>query len=135
MKMIIAINKKRIIGRGNTLPWRSPEDLKHFKAMTMGCTCLVGRKTFEALPPLKGRTLVVLGSGEGQYKSIDEAMSAHKIDWVIGGKTVYEQTLLLCDELHLSFIDNDSDGDVTAPDFFSYNGEVFTYNFQSIPAQ
>ena len=59
-------------------------------------------------------------------------MSAHKIDWVIGGKNVYEQTLHLCDELHISTINNEIDGDVSSPDLSGFKGEVFNYSFDSL---
>lgn len=130
MKAIIAINNKGVIGKGNSMPWRSSEDLRHFKKLTMGATCLVGRKTYESLPPLKGRHLVVVGTG--YFKSIDEAISSMggKIDWVIGGKSIYEQTMHLIKEFHVSRINDESEGDVFAPSFENFKGAIHRYNFE-----
>jgi dihydrofolate reductase len=128
MKAIIAVNKKGVIGRGDKLPWRCSEDLKHFKTMTMGTRCLVGRKTWEAMPPLEGRDLVIVGKSQ---TLLDVALTLD-IDWVIGGKSIYEQTLHLCNELHISIINDYSyqDGDVMCPDLSTFNGETFIYNFE-----
>lgn len=130
MKGIIAVNKVDVIGNGNSIPWRCSEDLKHFKELTMGCTCLVGRKTFESLPPLKGRNLIVVG--KGYFPSIEEAINSveNGIDWVIGGKSIYEQTCHLWDELHLSVINDTTDGDVKAPNLDNFKGEIFFYSFE-----
>ncbi|MEO6301735.1 MAG: dihydrofolate reductase, partial [Bacteroidia bacterium] len=126
MKVLIAVNKKGIIGNGYSLPWRCSADLKHFKELTMGKTCLVGRKTWEAMPPLEGRNLIVVGS---KQQSLDVALLLD-IDWVIGGKSIYEQTLHLCDELHISVINDYSDGNVKCPDLSTFEGEIFIYNFE-----
>ena len=59
--IIVAMAKNRTIGVDNTLPWRCPEDLKHFKALTMGHHMIMGRKTFDSIgKPLPGRTTVVV---------------------------------------------------------------------------
>jgi dihydrofolate reductase len=128
MKGILAVNNLGIIGKGDSIPWRCNEDLKHFKEMTMGCNCLVGRKTYESLPPLKGRNLIIVG--KGYFTNIEEAInSVDKIDWVIGGKSIYEQTCHLWDELHLSAINDNTEGDVDLPDLRNFTGETFYYVF------
>ena len=59
--IIAAVSDNNIIGRGNKLPWRIPEDLARFKTLTLGSTLVMGRKTFESIGrPLPGRTTVVL---------------------------------------------------------------------------
>jgi dihydrofolate reductase len=103
----MSINRAGIIGDKSVLPWHSPEDLKFFKSMTLGTRCLVGRTTYEALPGLPDRELIVVGKG---YLSLEEALEM-KPDWVIGGKSIYEQTLELCDEFHISIIENTAKGD------------------------
>ena len=61
LSIIVAMAKNRTIGINNTLPWRCPEDLKHFKALTMGHHMIMGRKTFDSIgKPLPGRTTVVV---------------------------------------------------------------------------
>lgn len=107
MKLIVAVNKLGYIGLNDTLPWRSSEDLKHFKKMTEGCKLLVGRKTFESMPPLKGREVIVVGTG---YNTLEDALRQSP-DWIIGGASIYEQTSHLCDEHHISIIDDDTIGD------------------------
>lgn len=131
MKAILAVNNLGVIGKDNTLPWRSIDDLKHFKQLTLHKNCLVGRKTFESLPPLKNRNLIVVGTG--YFHSIEAAINSvnGKIDWVIGGKTIYEQTLHLCDELHISHINNDNEGDTFFPDIRQFKGRIINYFFDS----
>jgi dihydrofolate reductase len=80
MKAVIAINKKGVIGHKGKLPWRCKGDLKHFKKLTEGCSCIVGRKTAEKLPKLKNRALYI-ASSENSIQSIMK----FKPDWVIGG--------------------------------------------------
>jgi len=92
----------------------------------MGCKLLVGRKTYETLPPLKGRELIVVGQG---HNTLEEAL-AQKPDWVIGGAKIYESTLHLCDELHISRINDDTVGDTKWIDICDYIGEIHEYNFE-----
>lgn len=93
--------------------------------MTKNCKCLVGRKTFEGLPLLKNRELLIVGTG---YMTLEEALEK-KPDWIIRGKQIYEQTYQLCDELHISIIDNHLVGDTTSPSFNNYNGIIKYYHF------
>jgi len=125
MKLLIAINNGNFIGKDNDLMWCCREDLKHFKALTLNTNCLVGRKTFDSLPPLKNRKLIVVGK---EYNTLEEALALQP-DWVIGGGEIYKQTVLLCDELHISVIDNDDVGDTSfeLPD--NYIGKIFYYYF------
>jgi len=61
LTLVVAVAENGIIGRDGTLPWRLPEDLKHFRRLTLGNTVLMGRKTFESLgKPLEGRANWVL---------------------------------------------------------------------------
>jgi dihydrofolate reductase len=125
MKAIIAVNKVGFIGKDNKLPWRSSADLKHFKEKTLGCTLLVGRTTYESMPKLDGRLMIVVGEG---YNTLDVALSFEP-DWVIGGKRLMESTIHLCDELHISEINDETVGDVESPNFDGFEGEKFVYNF------
>jgi dihydrofolate reductase len=125
MKAIIAVNKLGYIGKEESLPWKCKEDLNHFKKMTMNCKLLVGRKTFEALPPLKGRNLIVVGKG---YNTLEEALE-QKPDWIIGGKKIYESTIHLCDELHISEINDETIGDTKIPEIKNFFGKKIFYKF------
>ena len=126
LKAIIAKNKKNFIGLKNQLPWKCKEDLKHFKELTKGCKLLVGRKTFETLPKLPGREIIVVGEG---YYSLKEALDLEP-DWVIGGKKLYESVLYLCTELHISVIDDETVGDTLCPNMKDFKGKIFVYNFK-----
>lgn len=111
MDMIVAINKLGYIGRNNELMWRCSEDLKFFKEITMGKKCLVGRKTYESLPPLKGRELIIVGR---DYHTLESALEL-KPDIVIGGGSIYKQTIDMIDTLYLSVINNTEVGDTVFP--------------------
>ena len=108
MEAIAAINKLGYLGKDGQLMWHCKEDLKWFKQVTMGKKCLVGRKTYEALPNLPGRELIVVGKG---HNTLDEAL-ALKPDIVIGGGQIYRATINMIDKIHLSIIDDDQLGDV-----------------------
>jgi dihydrofolate reductase len=120
IKMIVAVSRNGVIGWGNDLPWGRglPEDLKTFKALTMGSTLYVGKKTASNLPPLKGRDVITLGR-EG-YPSLDTIKQRHSSGdaWIIGGAAIYDAALKLgvVDTVYLSLVDKDYVGDT----FFSY---------------
>lgn len=118
MKAIIAVNNLGFIGKGDFLPWRSKEDLQHFKLMTQGCKLLAGYRTLQSLPSLKNRELV-----------LDERDTLTFVEWCIGGKKTYEKYAPYFTELHISHIDDDTIGDVTFPDFSSLNPHCVIYNY------
>jgi len=122
MKAIIAINKEGYIGLNSTLPWKSPDDLKHFKQLTLGCNLLVGYNTYIKLPKLSGRN-VILDTNDVDISTID---------WCIGGKKTYEKYMHLFTELHISIINDNTIGDTKSPDFSSLKCPIFYYNFETI---
>ena len=117
VSLIAALDREFAIGRGNALPWHLPDDLKRFKALTLGKPILMGRKTAEslgrALP--KRRNLVLTRSGHVPFdgmqavSAIDEAMAIARHDGeelcVIGGGEVYALALPRADVLHLTHVD------------------------------
>lgn len=120
--------RNRVIGIANTLPWRLPEDLRHFKALTTGHHILMGRKTWKSLGrPLPGRTSVVITRSSGLQlpgcivvNSIEEALSACSGDdeaFFIGGAELYRQALEYADRLYLTEIQADFEGDAWFPEF------------------
>ncbi|HEX5364033.1 MAG TPA: dihydrofolate reductase [Gallionella sp.] len=128
LSLIVAMAKNRTIGVNNTLPWRCPEDLKHFKALTMGHHMIMGRKTFDSIgKPLPGRTTVVVTRDrnlaiEGCLiaHSIPEAIKACANDaeiFIVGGADIYTQTLPLADTLYITEIQQDVEGDAHFPEF------------------
>lgn len=116
--LIAALDRNRAIGRGNALPWHLPDDLKRFKALTLGKPVLMGRKTAEslgrALP--KRRNLVLTRSGRVPFEgmeavdSIDAAIALAQADravglCVIGGGELYALALPHAAEMHLTHVD------------------------------
>ena len=120
ISLIVAIARNGIIGAGGALPWRVPEDLRHFKSVTMGHTLIVGRRTWCGLPPLPGRRLVLLTrnnypGGPCIAHTIEDAIAAARetdpSPIVIGGAEVYRAALPHVSRFYLTEIDRDVDGD------------------------
>jgi len=115
LRLIAALDRQSAIGRDNRLPWHLPDDLKRFKALTLGHPVLMGRKTAEslgrALP--KRRNLVLTRQdrvpfdGMTAVASLEQAMSLAGADdlWVIGGGEVYALCLPFATSLHLTHVD------------------------------
>ncbi|MBD9393687.1 dihydrofolate reductase [Acidovorax sp. ACV01] len=118
-----------VIGKDNRLPWHIPEDMAHFKQLTQGCPVVMGRKTWDSLPPrfrpLPGRTNIVVtrqadwqADGAVRAASLQDALqqaTAGQTVWVIGGAQIYTEALPLADCLEVTEIDQDFDGDAHAP--------------------
>lgn len=128
LSIIVAMARNRTIGVNNTLPWRCPEDLKHFKALTMGHHMIMGRKTFDSIgKPLPGRTTVVVTrntdlsiDGCVVVHSLQEAVAAGAGDaevFIVGGAELYHQALPLVDTMYITEIQQDVDGDAHFPAF------------------
>lgn len=130
LTLIAAVAKNNIIGRNNELPWHLPEDLKRFKALTIGNPVLMGRKTFESIlarldKPLPGRKNIVITRQENYptpegvfvYTDLDEALKKHATEniFVIGGAEMYRQTIDKADRLEITHLDQEIDGDATFP--------------------
>lgn len=125
ISMIFAMDRNRLIGNDNKLPWRLPADLAYFKKTTLGHLILMGRKTFESLgKPLPGRKNVIL-TRDRSYKapgcelihSLDELqqyISDQEI-FVIGGANIYEQLLPMANRLYITHIDAEFEGDSYFP--------------------
>ncbi|MDG2516766.1 dihydrofolate reductase [Lysobacter soli] len=123
VSLIAALDRHNAIGRDNDLPWRLPDDLKRFKALTLGKPVLMGRKTAQSLGrALPGRrNLVLTRSGAVPFEgmtavsSIDEAVRIAQADgadelYVIGGGEVYALTLPIATHLLLTHVDTQVDG-------------------------
>ena len=83
VSVIAALARNRVIGVDNTLPWRLPEDLRHFRALTMGHHIIMGRKTYESIgKPLPGRTTVIV-SRDPVYR-VEGCLTVHSMDAAIG---------------------------------------------------
>ncbi|SEP99627.1 dihydrofolate reductase [Solimonas aquatica] len=126
--LIVAMDRKRLIGRNGDLPWRLPDDLKHFKALTLNKIVLMGRKTWDSLGrPLPQRENWVLSRdaafappGARVFADLATALAAAQGRelMVIGGAQLYAQTLALADTLYLTEVEADVDGgDAWFPEF------------------
>nr|AIA10532.1 dihydrofolate reductase [uncultured bacterium] len=132
---IAAVAKNNVIGRDNKLIWHIPEDMRHFKATTMGKPIVMGRKSYESLgKPLPGRVNIVISRSGGKvvnengpffFTSIDEALAdankrAEKSGageiMIIGGGEIYKQTLPITDRIYLTRVEKDYEGDTFFPD-------------------
>jgi dihydrofolate reductase len=127
--LIAAVAKNGVIGKDNALPWHLPEDMKHFKALTNGHAVLMGRKTWESLPPkfrpLPNRRNLVLtrdrhydAPGATVVHSLDDAAkvsSGETALFVIGGAELYAHALPRADRFELTEIDAAFEGDAHFP--------------------
>jgi dihydrofolate reductase len=124
--LVVARAQNGVIGRGGTLPWRLPADLKRFKALTMGSAMVMGRKTFESLPGLlPGRRHIVLTRDPGWHTegaevvgSVEEALrlAGDVPVSVIGGADIFALFLPLADRIELTEVLADVPGDTLLPD-------------------
>ena len=124
--IVIARAQNGVIGRGGTLPWHIPADLKRFKALTMGSAMVMGRKTFDSLPGiLPGRRHIVVTRDPDWHAEGAEA--AHNLDEVlqlalgeavsvIGGAELFAQFLPLADRIELTEVLENVEGDTSIPD-------------------
>lgn len=153
MKLIVATNNLGVIGKDGSIPWRCKADMQHFKKLTTEVkysAVVMGGSTWRSLgkKPLPDRNNVVLTREEmpnmpnsglvfsnSLYEVVGQLWLAERQGdipvWVIGGKTVYDQLIQFCDEVHWSHINDDTPGDTTwwLPD--DYKGKVFHYYFDT----
>jgi dihydrofolate reductase len=116
--LILAAAENGVIGKNGAIPWRIPEDLRRFKALTLGKTVVMGRKTWDSLPkkPLPGRDNIVITrqkgwQPEGAVVNASPARDAGKDIFVIGGAEIYQLYLPLADRIELTEVHADFDGD------------------------
>jgi dihydrofolate reductase len=126
--LIAAVARNGIIGVDNRLPWRLPEDMRRFRALTTGHTVIMGRRTWEAIgKPLSGRQNLVVSRSHGPHTpeveftpSLDAALarvSRPEPVFVIGGEALYRAALPHAELLYLTEIERDFDGDARFPPF------------------
>jgi dihydrofolate reductase len=128
LELIAAVARNGVIGRAGQLPWHLPDDLKHFKQLTLGRPILMGRRTFESIgKPLPGRRNIVVSSTAGTIEGVEVARSlqdALKLvgevsgpALVIGGAVLYAAALPLARVMHLTELDEAVEGDTFFPPF------------------
>jgi dihydrofolate reductase len=128
--LVFARARNGVIGKDGSLPWHLPEDLAHFKAVTQGCPVIMGRKTWDSLPPrfrpLPGRRNLVVtrqtgwqAPGAERAGSLEEAIglaSDAPRAWVIGGAELYRLALAHATLAEITEVDQDFEGDAYAPE-------------------
>ena len=141
--LVVAAAENGVIGQDGGIPWRIPDDLKRFKALTMGCPIVMGRKTWDSLPrkPLPGRTNIVVTRQAGW--TAEGAVTAHSLEdaitragdaeeiFVIGGAEIYAAALPLATCIELTEIHAEFDGDAVLPALVGEWDEVFREGHQT----
>jgi dihydrofolate reductase len=129
LSLVVAMSENKVIGRDGDLPWRLPNDLKHFKQVTMGKPIIMGRKTWESLyvKPLPGRRNIVVtrnagyeAEGAETSDSLESALTlvaGESEVMVIGGAELFATALDTATRLHLTEVHAEIEGDTYFPDF------------------
>lgn len=132
--LVAAHDPNLVIGKDGGLPWRYPEDLKHFKETTIGGTIIMGRGVFEELNeiPLPGRKNIVLTRTRtydhvDSYKSLDAALESVNENEVhiIGGGVLYREAIGQADKLIITEIHKEYDGDTYFPEYRDKIGTIW----------
>lgn len=126
--LIAAQAKNRVIGRGAAIPWKVKGEQQLFRSITMGGTLIMGRKTYDSIGrPLPGRTTIVVSRNrdliiEGCIvcssltDAIDQARQTGAPVFIAGGGEMYRQAMDQADEIHLTTIDTEAEGDIFFPE-------------------
>lgn len=130
ISLLVAMDRNRVVGYQNDLPWHLPNDLKFFKQTTTGNTIIMGRKTFEAIGrPLPNRRNIVISKRHSQFpEGIEVIRDANTVlEWhkhnpsdeffVIGGGNIFKQFLQHADRMYITWVDEVFPGDTYFPDF------------------
>jgi dihydrofolate reductase len=123
------MSENRVIGKDNAMPWSLKPDMEHFRKLTLGWPCIMGRKTWESLPrrPLPGRPNIVLSHSMPAaslpdatiFPSLGEAIkhcSRYEKIFICGGATIYAEALGFADKIELTVLHSHYDGDVFFPE-------------------
>lgn len=127
ISMIAAVTDDGVIGHHGGIPWHMPADLRYFKETTLGCTVVMGRKTFKSIldvlgKPLPGRDNVVLTrntdfrlDGVSTVSTVDAVRKQYPDAMIIGGATLYEQFMPYADRLYMTEVHTTLEGDTYFP--------------------
>lgn len=142
ISIIVAISRNGIIGKANgEMSWHVKEEFQHFKSTTYGFPIIMGRKTFETLgKPLKGRLNIIITRNTNYKINFPEVMIFHSIDnaveycrgegekqiFIIGGGEIYDQAISKADEMIISRMKFDAEGEVKFPEFIKSNWNVLS---------
>ncbi|GHF30752.1 dihydrofolate reductase [Kordiimonas sediminis] len=125
LSLIVAMDKNRVIGKENDLPWHLPEDLKYFKKVTMGAAIIMGRKTYDSIGrPLPGRENIVItrqanwkADGVTVFHALSDARDhvGQADAFIIGGAEIYNHALQYVDKMYITEVDIAVEGDAYFP--------------------
>ena len=126
ISLVVAVAKNGVIGHRGALPWHLPEDLKRFRALTIGKPVIMGRKTWDSLPkkPLPGRPNIVVtrnpsfhAEGAIVSHSFTDAVAKANANEVavIGGQAIFAEALPIADTIHMTQVHASPDGDAFMP--------------------
>jgi dihydrofolate reductase len=140
--IIAAIAKNGVIGKANgEMPWHVKEEFQHFKQTTLGSAVIMGRKTFETLgKPLNGRDNIIVTRNKDFKVDFEETKICHSLEesinyckskkyekaFIIGGGEIYKQAMLIADELILSFMKFEAEGEVKFPEIISETWQLLS---------
>lgn len=137
LKILVAFDENRVIGKNNALIWHLPADLKRFKALTTGHVIIMGRKTFESIGrPLPNRTTIVIS--RQQDLKIEGVILAHSVEeailkaksisrddiFIVGGAEIYQLSLPLADQILVTQLHDIFEGDAFFPEILPAMWEV-----------
>lgn len=138
--IIVAIAKNGVIGKSNgEMSWHVKEEFQHFKNTTFGFPIIMGRKTFETLgKPLKGRLNLVISRNKSYKTSFDEVVIKSSLDdaieyckslkpekiFIIGGGEIYKQAISFVDEMIITFMKFEADGEVFFPNINNEDWQI-----------
>ena len=126
---IVAHDKNQVIGNGTQIPWHIKEDFKHYKETTTDHICIMGRVTFESIgKPLPNRTTIVLNYDKNYdaqgcevvtdyMELVNRYKDSNEVVYICGGATVYKLFLPYCEELIISEVKGDYEGNVFFPEY------------------
>lgn len=148
ISIIVAIAKNGVIGKANgEMSWHVKEEFQHFKNTTLGFPIIMGRKTFETLgKPLKGRLNIVVSRNESYKISFDEVVIKTSIDkaveycktfkpekiFIIGGGEIYRQAISFVDEMIITFMKFEAEGEVKFPKISNDDWNIEKINDQEL---
>ena len=137
ISLIVAIAKNGVIGKSSgEMSWHVKEEFQHFKNTTLGFPIIMGRKTFETLgKPLRGRLNIVVSKNEVYKTGFDEVVVQNSLQsaidyckeqnpekiFIIGGGEIYKQSISIVDEMIITFMKFEADGDVIFPEIKNEN--------------
>jgi dihydrofolate reductase len=139
IKIIVATSKNRVIGDSNKLIWHLPADLRRFKEITTGNTIVMGRKTFESIgrPLPNRRNIIITRNSEYEVEgceivnSLEEAlMICNNNCFIIGGGEIYKQSMEIANQIYLTLVHENFEGDTTFPEIGSEWKMVSSQDFE-----